>query len=80
MEKVLTSWEQEMVTEMRIVAKRPLEDILAEMRALREPGDAEISHSRADHLLCSALLQLGADDPRVQELVRAYVQVDKWYA
>ena len=43
---------------------------------LEEHGtDEEAAHLQADAILCTLLVRLGFD-----ELVAAYVKIDKWYA
>lgn len=72
------------------VRVRTIEEILADMLALDASTevdgihipDYELEHSKADELLCEALLVLakGADRKRVQQLVDHFQNMVKWYA
>jgi hypothetical protein len=49
--------------------------IIEKLHALKDLGNEEQAHIRADALLCQLLRDLGYAD-----VVEAYEQIDKWYA
>lgn len=67
-------------------APRPLDEIAADMEALRTNGDTEAAHGIADDLLIEALrsFKRGRRAPdtaaQVDRLVAAFDALDKWYA
>lgn len=48
--------------------------ILAELRELKDSGDPEYAHSRADQLLCDRLTATGCGD-----IAKAWDDVPGWY-
>lgn len=48
---------------------------LQEMLELQKDDDYEITHIKADQLLCEILIELGYKD-----IVDAYSGIEKWYA
>lgn len=48
---------------------------IEELRKLKEMGDPEAAHSKADDVLCNLLKELGFND-----VVTEYAKVEKWYA
>lgn len=51
------------------------EEALQELKELKDSGDPESAHGRADDVLCNLLKTLGYKD-----VVEAYATVPKWYA
>lgn len=55
--------------------RKLLKEILEKLKDLQGYGDTEISHSKADDLLCELLLQLG-----YRKIVEEYRKIEKWFA
>jgi hypothetical protein len=51
------------------------QEFAEKMKAIDEAGDIEVSHVKADELLCEVLRELG-----YAEGVKIFSEMDKWYA
>jgi len=65
--------------EVTVMAKRTLDDILADMRECAT-FDEENGHSQADGLLCEAMTLIAPDSERVKEIIEKFIALPKWYA
>lgn len=59
---------------------RNIKTLIVELKELAEWDDIERAHIKADSIICEALLMEDLDRVHVRELLKAYHEVEKWYA
>lgn len=59
----------------KIKKTQQIEQYKLRMIAIKESDDCELAHEEADDLLCEILESLG-----YKEVVKAYDDIEKWYA
>ena len=59
----------------KLTKKELIDQAVCSLEVEQERGDTEQAHSNADSILCDLLNSLGCED-----VVKAFIKVDKWYA
>lgn len=67
---------------MDSLEKLKMDDLVSKMKELIGPVDTECAHAEADQLLIEALKKWGHHEwsEDIEELIKAYEEVNKWYA